>query len=192
LADLLCLLLLCLPALVWLAQTTAVQTALQGMAGGLIALSLFALAAGLVLALVLTLWLWRNRHWLGQRFEWLQGAWNCLALRPLVWFALTLTAWAAQGLAVWLICRALDVHMSMFTAIGFYALAMVAGALSALPAGLGGMELVFAALLVAQSASTAEALTITVAARLLTLWLAVAIGVAALTYSAFVRKDIRF
>ena len=66
------------------------------------------------------------------------------------------------------------------------------GALSALPAGLGGMELVFAGLLIAQSASTAEALTITVVARLLTLWLAVGIGVAALLYSACVAKDIRF
>ena len=66
------------------------------------------------------------------------------------------------------------------------------GALSALPAGLGGMELVFAGLLIAQSASTADALTITVVARLLTLWLAVGIGVAALLYSACVAKDIRF
>ena len=78
------------------------------------------------------------------------------------------------------------------TAIGFYAVAMVAGALSALPAGLGGMELVLAGLLVAQSASTAEALSITVLTRLLTLWLAVAIGMLALLYSALVRKDIRF
>ena len=184
LADLLCLLLLCLPALVWLAT----HSAFQGMADWLAWLALFALLVLVVLALLL----WHNRQRLLQRLEWLQGAWACLAVRPLVWFALTLSAWAAQGLAVWLICRALDVHMPVLTAIGFYAVAMVAGALSALPAGLGGMELVFAGLLVAQSASTAEALTITVAARLLTLWLAVGIGVAALLYSALVRKDIRF
>ena len=82
--------------------------------------------------------------------------------------------------------------MLPMTAIGVYALAMVAGALSALPAGLGGMELVMTGLLVAQSASTAEAVSITVLARLLTLWLAVAIGVLALLYSAVIRKDIRF
>ena len=188
LADLFCLLLLCLPALVWLTQHSVFQTAFQGMTGWLIAISLFTLTAGLVLALVL----WRNRLRLLQRLDWLQGAWACLAVRPLLWFALTMTAWAAQGLAVWLICRAIDVHMPVLTAIGVYAMAMVAGALSALPAGLGGMELVFAGLLVAQSASTAEALTITVVARLLTLWLAVGMGIAALLYSAFVRKDIRF
>ena len=135
---------------------------------------------------------WRNRQRLLKRFEWLQEAWSCLSVRPLIWFSLTLTAWAAQGIAVWLICRALEVHISPFTTIGFYAVAMVAGALSALPAGLGSMEVVLTGLLVAQNASMPQALAITVLARLLTLWLAVAIGVLALLYSAVIRKDIRF
>ena len=184
LADLLCLLLLSVPVLFWLVE----HSALDGMTGWLIALALVVL---LVFAALMGV-VWRNRERLLQRFAWLQEAWVCLSERPLVWFGLTLTAWAAQGVAVWLICRALDVHMMPVTAIGFYAVAMVAGALSALPAGLGGMELVLAGLLVAQSASTAEALSITVLARLLTLWLAVAIGVLALLYSAVIRKDIRF
>jgi glycosyltransferase 2 family protein len=184
LADLLCLLLLCAPALLWLLK----HSALDHMNGVMVALVAATFLVGTVLAVVV----WRNRQRLLQRFAWLQDAWACLSVRPLVWFGLTLTAWAAQGIAVWLICRALEVHMLPLTAIGFYAVAMVAGALSALPAGLGGMELVLAGLLVAQSASTAEALTITVVTRLLTLWLAVAIGVAALLYSALIRKDIRF
>ena len=184
LADLLCLLLLSVPVLFWLVE----HSALEGMTGWLIALALVVLSVFAALMGVA----WRNRVRLLQRFAWLQEAWVCLCERPLVWFGLTLTAWAAQGVAVWLICRALDVHMMPVTAIGFYAVAMVAGALSALPAGLGGMELVLAGLLVAQSASTAEALSITVLARLLTLWLAVAIGVLALLYSAVIRKDIRF
>ena len=184
LADLLCLLLLCVPALLWLVK----HSALDGMTGWLIALALLAL---LVLAVLMRV-VWRNRQRLLQRFGWLQEAWVCLSVRPLVWFGLTLTAWTAQGVAVWLICKALDVHMLPVTAIGFYAVAMVAGALSALPAGLGGMELVLTSLLVAQSASTAEALSITVLTRLLTLWLAVAIGMLALLYSALIRKDIRF
>lgn len=184
LADLLCLLLLCVPALLWLVH----HSALDGMTGWMTGLSLVAL----LLCAVLIKVIWHHRQRLLERFVWLQEAWVCLSVRPLVWFGLTLTAWAAQGVAVWLICRALDVHMMPATAIGFYAVAMVAGALSALPAGLGGMELVLAGLLVAQSASTAEAVSITVLARLLTLWLAVAIGVLALLYSALIRKDIRF
>ena len=184
LADLLCLLLLCVPALLWLVN----HPALEGMTGWMAGLALVAL---LMVAVLMGL-VWRHRQRLLQRFGWLQEAWVCLSVRPLVWFGLTLTAWAAQGLAVWLICRAFDVHMMPVTAIAFYAVAMVAGALSALPAGLGSMELVLTGLLVAQSASTAVALNITVLARLLTLWLAVAIGVLALLYSAVVRKDVRF
>ena len=188
LADLLCLLLLCLPAIAWLLNQTAFGGSPFGMVGWMTALSF----VGLVLCLVLAWVLWQKRQLLLKRFSWLQGAWACLAERSLLWFALTLTAWAAQGLAMWLICRALDVHMPLLTAMGFYAVAMVAGALSALPAGLGGMELVLTGLLVAYSASTAEALTITVIVRLLTLWLAVGLGAVALVYSAFVRRDIRF
>ena len=80
--------------------------------------------------------------------------------------------------------------MSWLTATGFYALAMVAGALSALPAGLGGTEAVLTGLLLAQGATPGEALTITVLVRLLTLWLAVAIGLLSLLYSAAIAKDI--
>ena len=118
--------------------------------------------------------------------------WRCLAVRPWVWFGLTLTAWAAQGVAVWLICRDLNLPLELLTATGFYAVAMVAGALSALPAGLGGTEAVLAGLLVAHSATPGQALGITVLTRLLTLWLAVAIGLLALLYSAAIRKEISF
>ena len=184
LADLLCLLLLCIPTLAWALKHGAVQ-AVPGLVLTLLTASLVALA---VIALLLA----RYRQRLFQRFGWLQQAWQCLSVKPLLWFGLTLAAWAAQGLAVWLICRALDVHMPVLTATGFYAVAMVAGALSALPAGLGGMEAVLTGLLVLQGAPAGPALAITVLVRLLTLWLAVAIGVAALLYSAAIRKDISF
>lgn len=186
LADLLCLLLLCVPAVWWLVA----HSALGRMAAWLVGLAAFALLVLAVLAAVA----WRHRHRLVLRLRlgWLQEAWACLSVRPLMWLGLTLTAWAAQGVAAWLMCRALDVQLPVLTAIGFYAVAMVAGALSALPAGLGGMEVVLTGLLVAYSAGTGQALTITVLTRLLTLWLAVGIGVVTLLYSTFIRKDIRF
>lgn len=184
LADLLCLLLLCLPAVGWGLAHGAVQAA-PTLLVGLLAAGLLAVAIALGL-------LFRHRAALLTRFAWLQEAWRCLAVRPLLWFALTLIAWAAQGVAVWLICRDFGVHMALLTAAGFYAVAMVAGALSALPAGLGGTEAVLAGLLIAQSATPAQALTITVLVRLLTLWLAVAIGLMALLYSAAIRKEISF
>ena len=182
LADLLCLLLLCLPAAWWVVRHGGMAVPgplVLGLAGG-----------GAMVAVLLLGAAFRYRAWLRQRFDWLQEAWTCLSVRPLTWFALTLLAWAAQGTAVWLLCRALEVHLQLLTAIGFYSVAMVAGALSALPAGLGGTEVVLAGLLVAQGAAPGNALVITVVARLLTLWLAVAIGLAALLYSAAIRKDI--
>lgn len=182
LADLLCLLLLCLPVLGWALGLGAVQAAPKLLAGLLVAgVMALALLAGLF---------FKYRRRLLQRLTWLHEAWRCLAVRPLRWFALTLLAWAAQGVAMWLICRALDVQLPLLTAMGFYALAMVAGALSALPAGLGGMEAVLTGLLVLQGTTPGQALGITVLVRLLTLWLAVAIGVLTLLYSAAIRKDI--
>lgn len=185
LADLLCLLLLCLPALWWALGEGGMASALPAWLPAL-------LATGLLLAAAVLAVLFRLRQSLLQRFGWLREAWHCLALRPLVWLSLTLLAWAAQGLAVWLICRAFGLSPGPLEAMGFYALAMVAGALSALPAGLGGTEAVLAGLLVAYGASAGAALGITVLTRLLTLWLAVGIGMLALLYSAAIRKEISF
>lgn len=180
LADLLSLLLLCLPVLWWLAGLVGPQRVL-GLAGLtlLVAVAVFAL-------------LFRFRHTLLQRFAWLREAWVCLATRPLLWLGLSLVAWAAQGAAVWLLCREAGLSVTALEATGFYALAMVGGALSLLPAGLGGMEAILTTVLVAHGASAGLALGITVQVRLVTLWLAVAIGALALVYSAAIQRDISF
>lgn len=180
LADLLSLLLLCLPVAWWLAGLVG-PLQVAGLAG----------LAGLVAMLGLAL-LFRFRDRLLARFAWLREAWTCLVSRPLLWLALSLVAWAAQGLAVYVVCREAGLAVSTLEATGFYALAMVGGALSLLPAGLGGMEAILAALLVAQGASPGLALGITVQVRLVTLWLAVALGALALVYSAAIRRDISF
>lgn len=182
LADLFCLLLMSLPVLWVLADAGG-----SGMAPRLtLALGLLALA-GLAL-----LGLWQHfRLRLLQRWPWLGDAWRCLATQPLVWFGLTAVAWAAQGLAVWLLCRDAGLSIGMLQAAGFYAVAMVGGALSLLPAGLGGMEALLTGLLVLHGASAAQAVGITVLVRLATLWFAVAIGAIALVYSAAIR-DISF
>ncbi|RYF41150.1 MAG: flippase-like domain-containing protein [Comamonadaceae bacterium] len=180
LADLLGLLLLCLPVAWWLSGLAGPQ-AVAGLAG----LALLTALAGLAL------W-FRFRDRLLRRFAWLHEAWTCLATQPLLWLGLTLVAWTAQGLAVWLLCRQAALVLTPMEATGFYAVAMVGGALSLLPAGLGGMEAILTGLLVAHGAGAAMALGITVQVRLVTLWLAVAIGAIALVYSAAIRKDIRF
>ena len=181
LADLLCLLLLCLPGVWWLASHEGVKDSRTVM------LALAVLGLVLIAVLAAALW-WRAA--LRERFSWLREAWHCLTVRPLVWFGLTLAAWAGQGVAAWLVCRELGVDITLMTVTGFYAVAMVAGALSALPAGLGGTEAVLAGLLAAHGASAGTALTVTVLIRLLTLWLAVVIGIATLLYSAAIRREI--
>jgi uncharacterized membrane protein YbhN (UPF0104 family) len=178
-ADLLALLLLTLPAAGWLLGRPGAPLWLASFIGSL-------LFAG-----VLALWLlFRLRQRLWVRLPWLHGAWRCLARAPWTWLGLTVVAWAAQGLAAWLVCRELGIGLDPVLATGFYALAMVGGALSMLPAGLGGTEAILAGLLALAGAPLAAAVAATVLVRLLTLWLAVALGVMTLFYSAAVRRDI--
>ncbi len=176
LADLICLLLMCLPVVGWLAGRAAPGV-----------LAWLALATGLAALLVLAL-VFTFRRRLLKRWSWLHDAWHCLANRPWAWLGLTTAAWAAQGIAVWLLCREAGLSIGVLEAAGFYAVAMVGGALSLLPAGLGGTEVLLAGLLVAHGASAALALGITVLVRGVTLWFAVAIGAMALVYSAAIRE----
>ncbi len=192
LADLLCLLLMALPALGWLwwhsaKGLTSWGLGFWGWSAGLLVVAALVLGVVFVVARRIV----RKPSW-AARLAWLHEAWHCLDHQPWRWLALTLSAWAAQGLAVALLCSAAGLDLSAWLAAGFYALAMVGGALSALPAGLGGTEAVLVALLVGQGAAVGTAVAVTVLVRLLTLWLAVALGLLALLYSVAFRKDIRF
>jgi uncharacterized membrane protein YbhN (UPF0104 family) len=184
-----------LPALGWLAWlewhsawgVTSFGLGFWGRSAGLLAVA----ALGLWAVFVVARRILRQPRW-AVRLAWLHEASHCLVHQPWRWLALTLAAWAAQGLAVALLCRAAGLDLSVWLAAGFYALAMVGGALSALPAGLGGTEAVLVALLVGQGTAVGTAVAVTVLVRLLTLWLAVALGLLALLYSVAIRKDIRF
>lgn len=69
-----------------------------------------------------------------------------------------------------------DVGMSMVIAVGVYAVAIVVGAFSFLPGGLGGTEAAMMALLVLNGYGFQESAMLTGICRLLTLWLAVMAG----------------
>lgn len=91
-----------------------------------------------------------------------------------------MVSWGAEGLGYYLICQGLHVDVPLLSAIGIYALAVLAGSAAFfLPAGLGGMELVMTTLLVAQGAPLRVALVATLLCRIATLWFAVLIGMAA-------------
>jgi uncharacterized protein (TIRG00374 family) len=173
--DLLVLVLLAVPALLWSPFD----------ASGLVVMVLCVLMITLIWLSVQSLaWQWAMRliptkvkHVLG-----LEQAQQCLQHRPGLTWCLTLLAWSAQGLAVWLLCQHNGLAADALQATSWYAMSMVAGALTTLPAGLGGTEASLVGLFTQQGVSTSLALLLTLQVRLLTLWLAVAVGLLALLY----------
>jgi glycosyltransferase 2 family protein len=105
-------------------------------------------------------------------------------LRPgplLLGLSTGLLAWGLEGLGLGLLSSMFPpAHLAPPLAVGIYAVAVLVGALSFLPGGLGSTEAVMTALLVAQGYSVANALLVTVVCRMVTLWLAVALGWSAL------------
>lgn len=88
-----------------------------------------------------------------------------------------LVAWSAEAVGLKLVADVISpVHLSVPGAMGVYAIAIIVGALSFLPGGLGSTEAVMVALLVAHGYDTPQAILLTLICRLLTLWLAVFIG----------------
>jgi uncharacterized membrane protein YbhN (UPF0104 family) len=94
--------------------------------------------------------------------------------------ALSLVAWSAEALAFHWVLRWLGADFSMTFAFFVYALAMLAGAISFLPGGLGGTEAVMVGLLTWQGLALPQAVAATVLIRLATLWFAVGLGIVAL------------
>lgn len=94
--------------------------------------------------------------------------------------ALSLGAWFAEAWAFHLVLEWMSADVEPLQAISFYAMAMLAGALSFMPGGLGGAEAVMIALLTFSGVGIAQAISATVVIRLATLWFAVALGAVAL------------
>jgi uncharacterized protein (TIRG00374 family) len=100
---------------------------------------------------------------------------------PLAWgIALGVLAWAALGLGFYLICQGLHATISPLSAVGIYAMAVLAAnAAIFLPGGIGGMEIVMVALLRDAGVSLQIAVLAALLCSLATLWLAVLIGIVA-------------
>ena len=125
--------------------------------------------------------IWANGHRYGHQFERLARLLDSAAvlLRPgyfLFGLGLGVLSWALEGLSLYLIAQDVGVRISLETGIGVYAIAVLAGALSFLPGGLGGAEAVMGGLLIAFGADGAAAVAITLLCRIATLWFAVALG----------------
>jgi len=92
---------------------------------------------------------------------------------------LTLIAWTAQGLALYLVVSALGHSIDPVSVIGVYCVAILAGAISFIPGGLGATEGAIVFLLVATGVPAPDAVLAALITRGLTLWLAVLIGLVA-------------
>ncbi|RUT95863.1 flippase-like domain-containing protein [Mesorhizobium sp. USDA-HM6] len=92
---------------------------------------------------------------------------------------LGLLAWGAEGFGTYIVARELGLDIGPLAAIGIYAVAMLAGALSFLPGGLGSTEIVMISFLAYAGATAPEAVATTTIVRLATLWFAVALGLGA-------------
>ncbi len=92
-------------------------------------------------------------------------------------FIIGLIAWGAEGTGLMVIgAISPGISIDWVTAIGIYSIAIIVGALSFLPGGLGSTEAVMVTLLSAHGYSMPDAILLTVVCRLLTLWFAVVVG----------------
>lgn len=86
-------------------------------------------------------------------------------------------AWGLEAVGLKLVGDVISATpLPLTSAMGIYAVAIIVGALSFLPGGLGSTEAVMAALLYAHGYTMPQAILLTLVCRLLTLWLAVLIG----------------
>lgn len=92
---------------------------------------------------------------------------------------LGIIAWSLQGAAFYYMLNLLGLDISLATAMGVYAISLLAGAATFVPGGVGGTEVVMGLLLAASGADTAVAVTAPLIGRLSTLWFAVALGMCA-------------
>ena len=101
---------------------------------------------------------------------------------------LGLIAWGAEGVAFYYIMHALGSNISLQTALFIYSFSMLVGALTFLPGGLGGTEASMVALLLLNGIGQPEAVAATVLIRVVTLWFAIFLGIAALALPERVKR----
>jgi len=107
----------------------------------------------------------------------LQRSANLFSPKPLsMGVAIGLFAWSAEAYAFAWLAHQLGGEASTLMYMSIFALAMVAGALTFMPGGLGGAEVVLYMLMKATGMGDAEAVTATLLCRLATLWFAVVLG----------------
>jgi uncharacterized membrane protein YbhN (UPF0104 family) len=105
----------------------------------------------------------------------------CLAPQVmLAGVALGIVAWGSEGLAFHFVLDWMGVQVGWQTALFIYAFAMLVGAISFLPGGLGGADATMIGLLAVYNVPLHSAVAATILIRIATLWFAVVLGIGAL------------
>ena len=92
-------------------------------------------------------------------------------------FAMGLIAWGFEGVGLYALGSIIPgTSLPVAAGVGIYAIAVLVGAISFLPGGLGSTEAAMTALLATQGYAVGDALLVTIVCRMVTLWLAVLIG----------------
>lgn len=109
------------------------------------------------------------------------------ALRPLLRLRLLLpssawggVAWVLTAAAFAFLCASVGIDLAWPLALGIYPLAMLIGALSFVPGGVGTTEAAIVVMLGANGVSADTALAVAIGIRLVSLWLAVLVGMLAM------------
>lgn len=89
---------------------------------------------------------------------------------------LGLLAWFAEGYGLFVVLDRLGAETTVYLAAGIYGVSVLAGAVSFVPGGLGGTELVMTTLLIVAGVDAPVAISAVIICRLATLWFAVVIG----------------
>lgn len=93
---------------------------------------------------------------------------------------LSLLAWTAQGVTLYLIVDALGYDLPIGAVIPIYCLSVLAGTASFIPGGLGATEVAIVLLLSAAGLTPTDAFIASILGRGLTLWLAIGVGLVAM------------
>lgn len=86
-------------------------------------------------------------------------------------------AWLAEAVGFWYLLHILGQDVSVLMAVSIYGVAVLVGAISFLPGGLGSTEAVMSLLLISLGVDKSVALAATLICRIATLWFAVFIGI---------------
>jgi len=110
---------------------------------------------------------------------------KCMApIAMLAGLSLGVVAWGAEGYAFYLVLDWMECGIDWQTAMFIYAFAMIVGAVSFLPGGLGGAEATMIGLLILNGVDEPTAVAATLLIRIATLWFAVFLGFVALLFQS--------